>query len=222
MSDFSEQEYDEEQEGTDEPELELEAGEEEEQEDQKEEENIPEKTLTKEMVEDGLSLLCKTGNGLAHAYVKLDLKDKEVTDINILALYIHLRYIDISGSLLRDISPLNSLTHILTLKCDRNLLTSAKLDELPYLQNASFTNNRITTMEGLNHPLLEVLNMSFNEISVISGLEPSKLGRLHTLELRGNKLTTTAGIYLPNLKNLFLVSMESDSSSFITELCITV
>jgi hypothetical protein len=32
-----------------------------------------------------------------------------------------------------------------------------------------------------------------------------KLARLHTLELRGNKLTTTDGFNLPNLKNLFLV-----------------
>ncbi|XP_071946198.1 leucine-rich repeat-containing protein 23-like isoform X2 [Antedon mediterranea] len=205
MSDFSDQEYDEEQEGTEEPELDLGDDEEEqENQEQEEEEKIPENSLTEEMVAEGLSLLCKTGNGLAHAFVRLDAKDKEVTDINILASYIHLRYIDISGNTLRDISPLNSLTHTLTLKCDRNLLSSAKLEELPYIQNASFTNNRITTMAGVSHPLLEVLNMSFNEISVISGLEPSKLNRLHTLELRGNKLTTTAGICLPNLKNLFL------------------
>merc|ERR1711963_697113 len=35
-------------------------------------------------------------------------------------------------------------------------------------------------------------------------LDPSKLTRLHTLELRANKLESTDGIYLPNLKNLFL------------------
>ena len=35
-------------------------------------------------------------------------------------------------------------------------------------------------------------------------MEPAKLARLHTLELRGNKLTTTDGFNLPNLKNLFL------------------
>ena len=35
-----------------------------------------EKPLTKEIVADSLSLLCKTGGGLAHAYVKLDVHDK--------------------------------------------------------------------------------------------------------------------------------------------------
>lgn len=44
-----------------------------------------------------------------------------------------------------------------------------------------------------------------NEITQISGLDPIKLARLHTLELRGNKLETTEGVCLPNLKNLFLV-----------------
>ena len=46
-----------------------------------------------------------------------------------------------------------------------------------------------------------------NVIPAISGLDPMILSRLHTLELRGNKLTTTAGLNLPNLKNLFLVSI---------------
>ena len=47
---------------------------------------------------------------------------------------------------------------------------------------------------------------SVNEIRMIKGLNPSSLTRLHTLELRGNKLTSTEGLNLPNLKNLFLVS----------------
>ena len=46
---------------------------------------------------------------------------------------------------------------------------------------------------------------SDNLISKVDTLEPAKLARLHTLELRGNKLTTTDGFNLPNLKNLFLV-----------------
>ena len=38
-------------------------------------EDIP---LTKEMAGEGLSLLAKTGSGLAHAYVRMDLRDKWV------------------------------------------------------------------------------------------------------------------------------------------------
>lgn len=32
--------------------------------------------LTQETISHGLSLLCRTGNGLGHAFVKLDLKEK--------------------------------------------------------------------------------------------------------------------------------------------------
>jgi hypothetical protein len=52
------------------------------------------------------------------------------------------------------------LTHLLTLKLDFNKLTSVKLDPLPYLQHASFTNNKIKTTEGIFHPKLEVLNLN--------------------------------------------------------------
>jgi len=36
----------------------------------------PENPLTEEMLADSLSLLCKTGDGLAHAYVRLDVHEK--------------------------------------------------------------------------------------------------------------------------------------------------
>lgn len=53
-----------------------------------------------------------------------------------------------------------------------------------------------------------------NEITCISGLNPDRLSRLHTLELRGNKLTSTAGLCLPNLKNLFLVRILESSDDY--------
>merc|ERR1719491_2083757 len=52
--------------------------------------------------------------------------------------------------------------------------------------------------------MLEHLNLNNNQIKMITGIDATKLSRLHTLELRANKLESTDGIYLPNLKNLFL------------------
>ncbi|CAG5135979.1 unnamed protein product [Candidula unifasciata] len=177
---------------------------EDEQVEEEEEEHIIPNPLTLEMIAEGISLLCKTGDGLSHAYVRLDVHDRDVTDIDMLQSYIHLRYVDISKNMLRDISPLNALTHLLTLKADENLLTSAKLEDMPYLQVASFNNNRIVTTEGIGHPMLEQLSLNNNKIKEIIGLDASKLTRLHTLELRGNRLVTTDGIYLPKLQNLYL------------------
>ena len=85
---------------------------------------------------------------------------RALTDILILNSFIHLQFIDISKNNLRDISPLNALTHLLVLKADYNKLPSAQLDELPYLQVASFNYNRIKSTEGLNHPQLEHLSLN--------------------------------------------------------------
>ncbi|XP_047643617.1 leucine-rich repeat-containing protein 23 isoform X1 [Phacochoerus africanus] len=160
--------------------------------------------LTEDMMKEGLSLLCKTGNGLAHAYVKLEVKDRDLTDIYLLHSYIHLRYVDISENHLTDLSPLNYLTHLLWLKADGNRLRSARLNELPYLQIASFAYNQITDTDGISHPRLASLDLKGNRIHMVTGLDPQKLISLHTLELRGNQLSSTLGINLPKLKNLFL------------------
>ncbi|XP_055136823.1 leucine-rich repeat-containing protein 23 isoform X1 [Symphalangus syndactylus] len=174
----------------------------------KEGEEFPEEwlptPLTEDMMKEGLSLLCKTGNGLAHAYVKLEVKERDLTDIYLLRSYIHLRYVDISENHLTDLSPLNYLTHLLWLKADGNRLRSAQLNELPYLQIASFAYNQITDTEGISHPRLETLNLKGNSIHMVTGLDPQKLISLHTVELRGNQLESTLGINLPKLKNLYL------------------
>lgn len=85
---------------------------------------------------------------------------REITDISILKAFIHLRYIDLSGNKLKDISSLSVLTHLLTLKADNNLLTTAKLEEMPFLQIASFNKNKIKSLDGVNHPMLEHLSLN--------------------------------------------------------------
>nr|XP_033780073.1 leucine-rich repeat-containing protein 23 [Geotrypetes seraphini] len=176
----------------------------EEEEEEEKEQPPPAVVLTEEMLNEALSLLCKTGNGLAHAYVKVELKDRDLTDIEILSSYIHLRYVNVSQNHLQDISPLNSLTHLLWLKADQNLLVHIQLNELPYLQIANFSHNHLKELGGISHPRLESLNLNGNEISTFSKVNCAKLENLHTLELRGNKLASTAGILLPNLRNLYL------------------
>lgn len=112
------------------------------------EDKLPDNPLVQEMIPECLSLLCKIGSGLSHAYVRLDIHDRDITDIELLKNFIHVRYVDISGNFLRDITPLNHLTNMLTLKADKNNLTSAKLEPLPFLQIANFASNKITSTDG--------------------------------------------------------------------------
>ncbi|XP_007503737.1 leucine-rich repeat-containing protein 23 isoform X1 [Monodelphis domestica] len=202
-------EYDQDQDESDEDKDNKEMGEGEEKEGGEElEEMLLPNPLTEEVMKEGLSLLCKIGNGLSHAYVKLEAKEKDLSDISLLSSYIHLRYVDLSDNRLVDLSPLNGLTHLLWLKVDNNRLISARLTELPYLQIASFAYNQITDTEGILHPRLVSLDLKGNNIKKVTGLDPQKLGNLHTLELRGNQLESTQGIELPKLKNLFLAQNQ--------------
>ncbi|NXN31555.1 LRC23 protein, partial [Nycticryphes semicollaris] len=129
---------------------------------------------------------------------------RDLTDISLLERFIHLRYVDLSENKLQDLSPLSSLTHLLWLKVDRNLLTSAWMQELPYLQIISFAHNRIRDMEGITHPRLATLSLEGNKIQTALGLSHGQLFSLQTLELRGNTLESTAGLSLPKLRNLYL------------------
>ncbi|XP_016110324.1 leucine-rich repeat-containing protein 23-like [Sinocyclocheilus grahami] len=163
--------------------------------------------LTQDMMVKSLSLLCRTVNGLSHAYVRLDLKSKGLTDLALLSSFIHLRYLDISSNHLSDFSPLADLTQLLWVKGDGNLLQRFEgkpFGKLAYLQWLSFANNRLFDVKGLGGPALETLNLTGNGIQSMQGLEYHNLTNMVTLELRGNCLETTDGIYLTNLRHLYL------------------
>ncbi|XP_014739598.1 PREDICTED: leucine-rich repeat-containing protein 23 [Sturnus vulgaris] len=177
---------------------------EEEEDEEKEEEEPAFCPLTEEVLKEGLSLLSTTGNGLSYAYVKFEAKDKGLTDISLLERFIHLRYVDLSKNKLKDLAPLSSLTQLLWLKVDRNLLTSASMQELPYLQVISFDYNCITDLEGITHPLLASLSLKENKIQTVLGLSHDQLFSLQVLELRGNEIKTTAGLGVSKLKKLYL------------------
>ena len=67
---------------------------------------------------------------------------------------------DISHNKLRDLSPLKSLSQLITLKAHDNILVDVQLVPLEFLQKVDLSNNFINTAEGLNHPFLSHLNMN--------------------------------------------------------------
>lgn len=169
-----------------------------------EEEVREEVPLNDEIVAQSLSLLAKTGSGLAHAYTRFEASNRNLTDISRLEAFVHLRFIDLSNNRLRSVAALNRLKFLLTLKLDSNELSTLDLQPLTYLQTLSVSNNRLRSAAGIEQPRLETLNLNHNQIDTCVGLEHTKLPNLVTLEMRENRLTTTAGIDLPNLKSLFL------------------
>ncbi|XP_031172381.1 leucine-rich repeat-containing protein 23 isoform X2 [Sander lucioperca] len=163
--------------------------------------------LTQETISQGLSLLCRTGNGLGHAFVKVDLKDKGLNGIAAISSYTHLRFLDLSNNHLIDLAPLASLTQLLWLKVDNNAVSCFKgqpFAQLTYLQWLSMAVNRLIDLDGLVGPALEILNLTGNGIQRVNGLQSGCFANLVTLELRGNHLETIDGINLPNLRRLYL------------------
>jgi len=166
-----------------------------------------------------LSLLCKIDSGLAHAYVKISAKNMDLTSIEVLENYPHLRYVELSGNHISDFSILNSLRSLLWLKANNNKATTARLSVAPYLQVLDFSNNNIGSVMGIEHPLLEQLNLSVNEIPSCEGFEPQTLPNLITLQMMNNKLTTTTGLEnFAKLKHLFLAGNQITSLDGINTL----
>jgi len=170
------------------------------------EQKLPDNPLVQEYIPECLSLLCKVGYGLSHAYVRFDGRERDFTDVNYLKNFVHVRYLDLTSNLLTDISSLNNLKDLLVLNVSKNNLKSLALDPLPYLQVASFADNKLEQIDPLPHPLLEKLNLNSNQIESVTGLDPNILTNLTVLELRGNRLTSTEGIEIPTLKSLYLAA----------------
>jgi Leucine-rich repeat (LRR) protein len=110
----------------------------------------------------GLSQIARSGNGLEHAYVRLDLKGKELTDVSEIAKCVHLRMVDLSKNLLTDISAANTIPELCSLNVSNNKLTGSSLEPRPYLQIADFSNNQIAeTTNGFAHPMLRTCLLLF-------------------------------------------------------------
>lgn len=175
--------------------------------------------LTPELIGENLSQLCKTCNGVAHAYVRLDVPEKELTDIEALKTFKHLRYMDISSNKLTDISPISSLPEVLVINGSSNELESlSSLSERRYLQVVNFSSNKLTAIDGLNFQHIEIMNLANNEIASVSKFKCDALSQLRVLDLSGNKLEDTDGILVPSLESLYLGKNQLASLSDVVGL----
>lgn len=67
--------------------------------------------------------------------------------------------------------------------------------------------NKLGSTLGISHKHLECLELNYNSIEEVT-LNPYELENLNVLELRGNILTTTNGIFFPRLTRLYLAENQ--------------
>ena len=74
--------------------------------------------------------------------------------------YIHLRFLDVSQNCLDDVQCVSAMSNLVLVNASKNRLRHLQLEDLPYLQSANFSHNKLTTLESLSQPMLEKLNVS--------------------------------------------------------------
>ncbi|XP_012273863.1 leucine-rich repeat-containing protein 23-like [Orussus abietinus] len=156
-----------------------------------------------------LHTLGKCDRGYGYAYLAMEATNRRLTDVSVIPNFRNVIYVNVSGNKLtiEALRVLTSMTYLLMLQADRNELTSTSMDPMLYLQVLCLNRNFITDTSGINHRLLECLELNFNRIATVT-LNPYILENLKVLELRGNKLSTTDGIFLPSLVHLYLAENE--------------
>ncbi|XP_043261448.1 leucine-rich repeat-containing protein 23-like [Colletes gigas] len=167
------------------------------------------RVLTPSEAGECLHTLGKCDSGLGYAYLGLDASNKGLTDIRIIPMFKYVLYVDVSGNRLTtdDLRHLSKMTYLLMLRADRNRVSSSEMEPLPYLQVLTLNKNKLTSSSGISHRLLECLELNHNNIDEVT-LNPYELDNLKTLEMRGNLLVTTNGIFFPGLIRLYLAENQ--------------
>lgn len=94
------------------------------------------RVLTQAEAGECLHTLGKCDSGLGYSYLGLNASNKGLTDITIIPTFKYVLYVDVSGNRLTTeaLRVLSSMKYLLMLQADRNQVTSAELDPMPYLQ----------------------------------------------------------------------------------------
>ncbi|KAI9088305.1 hypothetical protein DFS34DRAFT_585957, partial [Phlyctochytrium arcticum] len=161
------------------------------------------KPLTSELIAPHITLLSRTGNGLSHAYTRLEIHDQAITDLDCLDHYPHLRTIDVSLNALLDVKGLASLEYLLSVDLHANLLTSIPpiLDKKKYLQHVNIARNRLEKFDITSWPMCTWLNLNENSLTTLSLPD---FPALQHLEVRANKLSSIQPLHAPKLQKLYL------------------
>jgi len=160
--------------------------------------------LSKEMLRQGLSMIGRTVDNFQYAYIRFDGSNKNLSNVDTLAEYLHLRILILSENRLRNLLPLCTLKHILVLNAHTNEIESfEEIPTWPYLQALSLMSNRLSSLKGLYANHIVYLQLSFNGFDKLEEFNGSTFYALRTLELRGNQLSSFKSLSIPTLEHLF-------------------
>jgi len=184
---------------------------------------FPQVPITQQMMEKGLCVLAKTGDGLQHAFIKVKLREMQLTDLSLLRQFPHLRIVDVASNYVESLEPLNSLEHLLSLEAPYNQISSTKsFLTRPYLQALDLSFNKLSSWPELIHPRLRYVNFNHNMLFQIKDLDPVFTKNIAVLELRGNHMTDDGmeglSVLASSLEVLFLAQNNLTSLRGVAKL----
>lgn len=133
----------------------------------------------------------------------LTMRDNEISDLTPLSTMSGLEALDVSGNLIRDLSPISKL-ELTDLAVTDNYITEVPKISAD-LHSLDLSRNFITSLEGLDvakDSLLFFLGLNGNRLQSLKGVEA--LTNLGALEVSSNKLQSLAGLAaLAKLKRIY-------------------
>ncbi|XP_043822998.1 leucine-rich repeat-containing protein 23 isoform X2 [Dromiciops gliroides] len=222
------EEYDPDQDEPEEEKEDREAEEGEEREGGEEAEEFLPNPITEDAMKEGLALLCKTGNGLSHAYVKLEAKDNLThllwlkVDHNRLqsAQMVELPYLQIASFAYNQITDTEGISHprlgSLDLKGNNiKKITGLDPQKLVNLHTLELRGNQLESTLGIELPKLKNLFLAQNQLKKIEGLEG--LNYLTTLHLRDNQISDLSG-FSNEMRSLQYLNLRGNIVTNLSEL----
>ena len=166
----------------------------------------------KKMLSDNLSDFKRIMDGTSFAYTTLTVRNSGVSEITEdIQNYEHLRQIDFSLNLLKQIPALFNLQYVTNLNLSRNQITSigflAREAVFPYMKVINLLGNRIEKLPSVSSKNLIHINLNYNVINGLEEFDGHPL--LQILELRGNKIKSLKGLKkIPKLRELYVAENE--------------
>ncbi|XP_052737520.1 leucine-rich repeat-containing protein 23-like [Bicyclus anynana] len=171
----------------------------------------PERRLNRSEVSVRLSLLGKTAEGDGYTYLKAACTGMSLTNISAIKSFQHLQFVDVSDNCLdlENLQAVTELPFLVLIHADKNLLYSAALKRMKYMQVIIMNNNFLTSVEDVYQPELSTLEVGYNKIKKIEFAK--KMPNIKCLDFRHNLVRDIESIDFPNLDSLYLAGNEITS-----------
>ncbi|CAH0718820.1 unnamed protein product, partial [Brenthis ino] len=158
-----------------------------------------------------LSFLGKTAEGDGYTYLKATCTGMSLTDVAALKAFRHLQFVDVSNNnlTLESLQVITELPFLVHIHADKNILSSAALNKMKYMQVIIMNYNKITSVHDVYQPELCTLEVGFNKIDKIHF--DNNMPHIKCLDFRYNLIQDISNVDFPNLDSLYLAGNKITS-----------